>query len=67
MNRVGELTQAIESMNEIIGIARDLLVVGFDPNDTETILKEQARIRKFEAERDQYITELKELSNNPTA
>ena len=62
MNRVEELTQAIENMDEIIGIARDLIVIGFNPNDTETILKEQARIKKFEAEREKYVAELEALT-----
>lgn len=57
-----ELTKAIDDLNRIIDIARDLLVVGFDPNDTETILKEQERIKGFEAERDQYISELNALN-----
>lgn len=62
MTRAEELTKAIDDLNRIIDIARDLLVVGFDPNDTETILKEQERIKGFEAERDQYISELSALN-----
>ena len=62
MTRAEELTKAIDDLNRIIDIARDLLVVGFGPNDTETILKEQERIKGFEAERDQYISELSALN-----
>ena len=62
MTREEELNQAIDNMTNVIEAAR-YLFVEINADNTEAILREQARLEKFEAKRAQYVAELKELTS----
>lgn len=62
MTREEELNQVIDNMTNVIEAAR-YLFVEINADNTEAIHREQARLEKFEAERAQYVAELKELTS----
>lgn len=57
-----ELTQTISDITHVIEAAQYLFMT-INPNNQEALEREKARLEKFEAERAQYVTELKELTS----
>jgi hypothetical protein len=57
-----ELTQAISDITHVIEAAQYLFTT-INPNNQEALEREKARLAKFEAERVQYVAELKALTS----
>lgn len=62
MTREEELTRAISDITHVIEAAQYLFMT-INPNNQEALDRERARLEKFEAERAQYVAELKELTS----
>lgn len=61
MTREEELARAISDITHVIEAAQYLFTT-INPNNQEALDREKARLEKFEAERAQYVAELKALT-----